>query len=570
MIALPKVSKIAHTKGVRKLWSVANSSNPVLTNAISECSSKLAKSVAPYANSKKYLTPNVLRDCYIFALISNSYSASEISSFGEIVNDSLSKIFKIDANFSNKADSPNLSKNTVGSHSSSDSFFNFANSKYPFPNVYGTVVDQVLNSSGILKSSGISLMFYNNHFKSDNSFDPEISSSFNSIDGLIPVPFSLDADSSRENLNFNSVGKWYSPKDSMPIMNNESVFPSSISNGFNQTTDSPSSTWSFFESVSKAEFRLNLPENLNQLLQQKDKKEAKLFLLFSDNEPTQFLELLDNKFPSAAKYGLVGSQTPFINGQDFSLIYKNELKPKGIYGVAFYSDQTSTPNHDLKISVSYPGFILIGKPALVTRSRGNIILEIENTSGVEWLKDNIEIAIKITKIKHTTHEPYARFISEKESEHSDVAYSITGGDPKRGGISIDTKNEIVSGNQYIQMMYPDPNYSSEISDEMKMKDDKQKSRIFRNENTNDSQILASFGVTNKQQARSISKEFIENDNGTTREASQSTSCSNSLKEHSHVFGGSTELGFYFANSADKSRNNKSVYNICNSPTDCSV
>ncbi|OMJ18078.1 hypothetical protein AYI70_g5570 [Smittium culicis] len=538
MFAFPKASKIARTKGIRNLWSVANSSNPVLSNAISECSSKLANSISPFANSKKYLTPNILKDCYLFALISNSYSATEISSFGKLVNDSLSKIFKIDASFFDKADSSNLSENADGSNSIADSTLNFNNKNFPFPNVYGTVVDKVLNSSGILKSSGISLLFYNNHFKSDSSFDSEISSSFNSIDGLMPVPFSFEAHSSRENLNFNSVGKWYSPKDSMPIMNNESVFPSSNSNGFSQGTDSSSSTWSFFESVSKAEFRLNLPENLNQLLLQ--------------------------------KYGLVGSQTPFINGQDFSLIYKNELKPKGIYGVAFYSDQISTPKHDLKISVSYPGFILIGKPALVTRSRGNIILEIENASGVEWLKVNIETAIKITKIKHTTHEPYARFISENGSEHSDVAYSITGGDPKRGGISIDTKNEIVSGHQYIQMMYPDPNYSSEISGEMNLDGDKQTRRIFGNEDTSDSQILASFGVTNKLQTRSTPKELIENYNGISNEASQSNSCPNSLKEQNHIFGGSTELGFYFANVVDKSLKDKSVHNICNSPTDCSV
>ncbi|OLY79360.1 hypothetical protein AYI68_g6574, partial [Smittium mucronatum] len=414
IFSVPRISK-------RNLWCSASSINPDLSEAVEQCRDKLSGLISPFLQSDSSINEEQLNETYLFALISNSYNASEIDSFSSKISNSISTLFT-----STKA----LQELSLTNNSSSK------NKNINISNVYGTVVDGVLNSNGEISSTGISLLFYNRHLKHtdlDSSSASGVSfSQFDHLDGLFPVPFSVSPYSNRSKLNTNSVGKSYRSNDIMPAMNSEKNIPhiESISKKeFNE--------FDFFKSVSQAEFNMVLPKELDQLHHD--------------------------------KYGLIGSQTPFINGRDFSLIYKNALKSNGIYGVAFYSnlEETKSSKYAGNVLLEYPSYVPIGNPAKVTRSRGNMILDIDGNAAVYWLKSGIEEAIKQTNSKDIKYEPCALFISDPESLNSNVALQITGGDPSRGGISIDTTNEIVSNGQYIQMLYPVPNATNLATPEIK-------------------------------------------------------------------------------------------------------
>jgi small ligand-binding sensory domain FIST len=69
---------------------------------------------------------------------------------------------------------------------------------------------------------------------------------------------------------------------------------------------------------------------------------------------------------------LIGSSTPFLNGQPYSLFLGEECLSHGIAGVAF-----SSKNPILASKMVSSGTFL-GKKMMVTKSRGNIILEVDD------------------------------------------------------------------------------------------------------------------------------------------------------------------------------------------------
>ncbi|KAF9438765.1 hypothetical protein BGZ76_005071 [Entomortierella beljakovae] len=245
----------------------------------------------------------------------------------------------------------------------------------------------------------------------------------------------------RKRLKEKSVGKWARPQD--------------IEERSLDTADA----WSSFKTISVGHNQVQVPE---AVLPSKSPSTTQDILLVSDLEVHQFLEALDNASPKASKVGLLASSTPFITGLPVTMFYDGKILQDGILGVSIIresnkSNNTSTGEENMS-SIEYPTLAPLGPAMQITRCRGNIILELDESNATKLLLDQLK-SVKLTKEKEyflATGEVEGS--SQSSSANVDMSkatvYKITGGDPSKGNMAVDTVHDLNVG-QWVQFIHHD-------------------------------------------------------------------------------------------------------------------
>jgi len=182
---------------------------------------------------------------------------------------------------------------------------------------------------------------------------------------------------------------------------------------------------SHFKTISTPAFNIKLPPELEDLAKNRNEKQP-VFFLMGDKNTEPFLNALDLHFPQSEKIGMIGASTPFLNGQPFTLFQGNTCHSNGMVGFALISPLAQTASR-LKKSGT-----LIGSPMQVTKSRGNIILEVNQ--GQNPTKLLLE-AIKQRGFAARKDEAFFLAVYDKWSEKMQIekcrVHQITSGDPKK-------------------------------------------------------------------------------------------------------------------------------------------
>lgn len=177
---------------------------------------------------------------------------------------------------------------------------------------------------------------------------------------------------------------------------------------------------------------LSLPLELTEI---SDPQKASLVLFVADRDSRQVLDALDAKFPAATKLGIVGAQTPFINGRDFTLVKDTDTYSSGMAGFVFTSQEMS-------VAIDYDGGLEpISQTLRIQRCKGNVVLDIEHA-------DAAHMVIASARGRQDKRL-YARISNEGQLQHR--VFRVTGGNPSKGGLAIDTLRDIPAGS-YIQFM----------------------------------------------------------------------------------------------------------------------
>ncbi|GBC03083.1 hypothetical protein RclHR1_04990006 [Rhizophagus clarus] len=234
----------------------------------------------------------------------------------------------------------------------------------------------------------------------------------------------------------NSVGRWKSLDD---IKNDDE-----LSNLFDINK---------FKSISSVPNEFDLPEEL-KILKNKNINPDLIFLV-SDSEPYQFIESLDYHFPTSKKIGIIGTSTPFLTGQPFSLFHNDNIFSRGTIGVALSAESTNTFKNQFQIE--YPSLSTIGDPLKITSCRGNIILKLDGTNPTKLLLDKLQLVDdkKILSSKET--ELYIGLYNSDDKENqldesSLIINKISSGDPVKGNLAVDTITDLTEG-QFIKFFY---------------------------------------------------------------------------------------------------------------------
>ncbi|KAJ1988683.1 hypothetical protein GGI25_006289 [Coemansia spiralis] len=179
------------------------------------------------------------------------------------------------------------------------------------------------------------------------------------------------------------------------------------------------------------------------------------FVLFAtDKESRQTLDLLDSHFPQALKIGIVGAQTPFLNGREYTLFSDSQVYDTGMVGFAFSRTEQSKDKrcaHHDSLHVAHNGLEPVSEVLRILRCKGNVILEVENGAAARSLLASVR-SRRITRpgSAEESSRLYARIVPEKGSDQS-MMCQVTGGDPAKGGLALDTLRDLSAG-QYIQFM----------------------------------------------------------------------------------------------------------------------
>ncbi|KAG0319189.1 hypothetical protein BGZ97_002599 [Linnemannia gamsii] len=291
--------------------------------------------------------------------------------------------------------------------------------------ILGAVVDRVPTPSG--------------HGVSTLTLTPATNTTAAS-DRLVDVqPFYLSvAESRRKRLKEKSVGKWARSQD--------------IEERSLDTADA----WSSFKSISIGRNQVQvptaaLPPTSSASAPARDADQD--IMMISDLEVHQFLEALDAANPEASKIGLMASSTPFITGRPVTMFYDGQLVQDGVLGVSILKRPAS--KQDIT-SVTYPSMSPLGPAMQITRCRGNIILELDESNATRLLLDRLQ-ATTLTKDKEyflATGEP-STATSESPAQvdmSKATVYKITGGDPSKGNMAVDTVHDLQVG-QWVQFIH---------------------------------------------------------------------------------------------------------------------
>ncbi|PVU95316.1 hypothetical protein BB561_001883 [Smittium simulii] len=423
----------------RTLWTVANSSKVSLHEAIHECQHKLSIALK---DSTFLQNPeqrhNEHSKVYAFALVTSSYQADELATLPKLLAGCISAAYK-----ATEVKPPFNDEQTYPTTISFKQDKN-GNSRYLTPHVVGATVNQVYDFKGSLQNKGVSILF----------FDSELSNTKDSeLNGLEAQLFSVGAGLDRKELSRNSIGKWHPPSTDSSIFYNTPLSQSLLEKASNNI--STPQFWKYFESVSKAEMTLQLPDSLKRLTA--EDKAMQFILTVSDKEMHQTLEVLDTNFPTCAKLGIIGCQTPFINGLEYTLFNGSQMVSNGVYGIAFYrnlgnsSVSPSNITQKYTIQTEYTNTQSISNISTITKCKGNVILQINNMPAVSWLKSIID-GLNVdpnTNIKDYTF--YLKVIHEHNGNSSYSVLRITAGDPGRGALSVDTLSDLKMG-QKVQVL----------------------------------------------------------------------------------------------------------------------
>ncbi|KAJ2539444.1 hypothetical protein EV175_006342, partial [Coemansia sp. RSA 1933] len=188
-----------------------------------------------------------------------------------------------------------------------------------------------------------------------------------------------------------------------------------------------------------------------------------LVLFATDRESRQALDLLDTHFPEAAKIGLVGSQTPFVNGREYTLFSGSQMYSSGMVGFAFTRSATQggqpVAGHPI---VSHGGLVPISQALRIVRCKGNVILELENGDAAHSLIASIrkrrEEMPGADSRDHRLFAKISQVAGDALALHP-VVVQVTGGDPAKGGLALDTLRDLKVGQTVQFMMLADSGLS---------------------------------------------------------------------------------------------------------------
>ncbi|KAJ3260275.1 hypothetical protein HK103_000910 [Boothiomyces macroporosus] len=135
----------------------------------------------------------------------------------------------------------------------------------------------------------------------------------------------------------------------------------------------------------------------------------------SDNEPYDLMKYITGK-----RIGLVGSRTPFLNGNPFTLFYNNKVKTGGSVGIVYDNSNEINVTHRLNP---------ISKEFTITKCLGNMILNLDSISASKTL---------IEAYKDQPDQMHCKITFEGKSGY----FNILGGDLTKGSIAIDTMMDL--------------------------------------------------------------------------------------------------------------------------------
>ncbi|KAG2178099.1 hypothetical protein INT43_003352 [Umbelopsis isabellina] len=239
--------------------------------------------------------------------------------------------------------------------------------------------------------------------------------------------FALEDSVDRKKIKSVSVGRWGRVQDF---------------NRFNfEENDLDKFGWESFKSVStNAQAHQQLPELQNL------KNSPKFAWIISDHEPYQVIESLDHQFPHAIKAGLIGTSTPFTTGTPYTMFYNGKHMAGGSIGFV----SSSVP--EMKTKVEFQALEKLGNPMTITRCRGNIILDLDESSATGLLLDLLNKGhnAKISKEK----EFYLGTCADHGEDNASLVsvHKVTSGDPSKGNMSIDTTADFKVG-QRVQFLH---------------------------------------------------------------------------------------------------------------------
>ncbi|KAJ3170820.1 magnesium ion transporter [Geranomyces variabilis] len=207
-----------------------------------------------------------------------------------------------------------------------------------------------------------------------------------------------------------------------------------LGRGFARKTDAEAFDLERFTTVSMGGGHVGLPRKLQAI--KESSQDTPLLLTFSDREPHQFLETIDASFPSTTKLGLIGTMTPFVTGRPHTLYFNDKVLSGGLVGAAIVSKRIRTTSPQ----PSFTGLEALGEPLAITSCRGNIILNIDDTNAAKELlarMSNREMTAGVAP----EHQLYVKVTDGDTS----AVYRLTGGDPSKGTLAVDTVKDLEVG-----------------------------------------------------------------------------------------------------------------------------
>ncbi|OCH91133.1 hypothetical protein OBBRIDRAFT_792643 [Obba rivulosa] len=189
-------------------------------------------------------------------------------------------------------------------------------------------------------------------------------------------------------------------------------------------------------------------------LQSLDPNNVSTVVFLSDNAPEGLSHALQ-RFPRAAKVGLLASSTPFVTGRPFTLFYGSAVHSSGAVGVCL----TSAPAPHM--SADFPGLQALTDPLQVTSAEGNLIHSLGGANPSRLLLSAIQKANSATKAELSRMKEdqyYLGVLRGKDSTGGiEQIYHIASGDPSRGSLALDS--EAAPGEGAIVQLYHLPAHS---------------------------------------------------------------------------------------------------------------
>ncbi|KAJ2760690.1 hypothetical protein H4S06_001598 [Coemansia sp. BCRC 34490] len=411
----------------RFLWTAASSFHESLESAASQCAERIRSSIAAAKESPPLPTSlsskEEARDS-CFVLVSQSYPAAEIDRLTSTLREHL-------------ADSA-------------------GNSGVCFS---GAVVDQVViageTSGDPCLGNGLTVLY---HRPSNTLDDPQLRS----------YPFYIGDQHGRQRLREVAVGRWHNK----------------VTDRFRQQSDSPATTrWvAGVSGVTQAMSHMVLPSELSAPAVSPALVDLVLFA--ADRDSRQALDLLDAQFPQATKIGIVGSRTPFLNGREYTLLASNNsssscVHDSGMVGLAFArtkEEYTACRTPKKGPEVLHSSLVPISDALRIVRCKGNVVLELENGDAARSLiasvrRQRMEFPEKagekdtrlFAKITAPSCVSDGAATNTLESAAAAAVFEVTGGDPAKGGLALDTLRDLSPG-QFIQFMVKGNNDSQRVLD----------------------------------------------------------------------------------------------------------
>ncbi|KAF9168710.1 hypothetical protein DFQ26_002610 [Actinomortierella ambigua] len=318
-----------------------------------------------------------------------------------------------------------------------------------------TIVAAVVNRVPTETGHGVSAMTWNNAASSES-------------ESASVAPFVLHGSAyKRKRLKEKSVGRWARQKDIEE-----------------RTLLDTADAWETFKSISISRNQVQLPQavaghmeaHLRQQQQQGQQGQQQSLeqqvLVLSDPEVHQFLDALDDALPQARKAGLVVTSTPFITGEMHSMFYDDQLVCDGVIGISIVSSPrtstttSSSPSSSSSSSASSssktlstkllpPPLEILSQPMAIARCRGNIILglDAQDLNPTRALLDHLEGR----NLQKTDEFYIATGPVKPDGQEIDMSaketklFKITGGDPSKGNMAVDTVHDLQNG-QWVQFM----------------------------------------------------------------------------------------------------------------------